>query len=90
MVMAYRSMGAGGPGGALGAARGAIGGGMGGMPSMGGLPVVAAYRACPRSRGLPASLAGLRGTNGSRRGLATWLRPGRAALLPSRWWPSPS
>jgi hypothetical protein len=59
MVMAYRSMGAGSPGGALGAARGAMGGGMGGMPSMGGggggIPGMSALS------GLPASLAGLRG-----------------------------
>jgi cell wall-associated NlpC family hydrolase len=66
MVMAYRSMGTGAPGGPLGAARGAMGGGMGGMPSMGGLggggiPGMSAFS------GLPASLAGLRSTSGSRR-----------------------
>jgi hypothetical protein len=64
MVMAYRAMGAGLPGGALGAARGATGGGMGGMPSMGGLggggiPGMSALS------GLPASLAGLRSSEGS-------------------------
>jgi cell wall-associated NlpC family hydrolase len=68
MVMAYRAMGAGGPGGALGAGRGAMGGGFGGgMPSMGGgggggIPGMSALS------GLPASLAGLRQSGGMRRG----------------------